>query len=119
MSVKYRTRFVGEFASELLDTPHNLLGCIEQLVCSRARIFVGTYKSTFTSYIHRMRGYMRDVDQKQFLYTHAKYPYDYTSDKEGVGLARKGPTWSAISGGQPYWGREFLEAWEETEVSMW
>ena len=119
LSAVYRTRFLGDFAGELSDTLHSLLGCIEQLVCSRSRVFVGTYKSTFTSYIHRLRGYMRDVDQKQFLYTHARYPEDYTDDKGGVGLARKGPTWSAIGGGQPFWGREFLEAWEETEVSMW
>lgn len=30
---------------------------IESIVCSRAKVFVGTYYSTFTGYIHRLRGY--------------------------------------------------------------
>ena len=30
---------------------------VESIVCSRAVLFAGTYFSTFTGYIHRMRGY--------------------------------------------------------------
>ncbi len=30
---------------------------IESIVCARAKAFAGTYRSTFTGYIHRMRGY--------------------------------------------------------------
>jgi hypothetical protein len=30
---------------------------IESIVCSRAKLFAGTYFSTFTGYIHRLRGY--------------------------------------------------------------
>ena len=62
---------------------------------------------------------MPDIEQKQFLFTHAKYPSAYTDDVPGVGVGRKGPTWSAIGGGQPFWGREFAESWEETQVAMW
>lgn len=35
----------------------NLFGMIETIVCSRAKVFAGTYFSTFTGYIHRLRGY--------------------------------------------------------------
>ena len=35
----------------------NQHGMIESLVCSRAKAFAGTYYSTFTGYIHRLRGY--------------------------------------------------------------
>ena len=33
------------------------MGVIEFIVCSRALIFAGTFMSTFTGHIHRMRGY--------------------------------------------------------------
>ena len=35
----------------------NVHGQIESIVCSRAKKFAGTYYSTFTGYIHRLRGY--------------------------------------------------------------
>jgi hypothetical protein len=36
----------------------NFLGMIDQVVCTRASLFVGTWFSTFTGYITRMRGYL-------------------------------------------------------------
>lgn len=35
----------------------NKHGMVESIVCSRAKAFAGTYYSTFTGYIHRLRGY--------------------------------------------------------------
>jgi hypothetical protein len=35
----------------------NTIGMIESIVCTRAKAFAGTYYSTFTGYIHRLRGY--------------------------------------------------------------
>ncbi len=37
--------------------PYAWIGPIEQLICAQARRFVGNDLSTFTSYIHRLRGY--------------------------------------------------------------
>lgn len=34
------------------------IGSVETAVCSRARVFVGTQKSTFTGYINRLRGWV-------------------------------------------------------------
>ena len=39
------------------DIPGHYYGMIEQLVCSRGEHFVGTFYSTFTGYINRLRGY--------------------------------------------------------------
>jgi hypothetical protein len=36
----------------------NYLGMIDQVVCTRGEKFVGTWFSTFTGYITRMRGYL-------------------------------------------------------------
>ena len=35
----------------------NQYGMVESIVCSRANSFAGTYFSTFTGYIHRLRGF--------------------------------------------------------------
>eukprot|EP01035_Chromulina_nebulosa_P026284 gene26284-34378_t len=35
----------------------NMYGMLDSIVCSRAKVFAGTYFSTFTGYIHRLRGY--------------------------------------------------------------
>eukprot|EP00310_Coccolithus_braarudii_P009550 CAMPEP_0183375714 /NCGR_PEP_ID=MMETSP0164_2-20130417/118183_1 /TAXON_ID=221442 /ORGANISM="Coccolithus pelagicus ssp braarudi, Strain PLY182g" /LENGTH=413 /DNA_ID=CAMNT_0025552911 /DNA_START=18 /DNA_END=1259 /DNA_ORIENTATION=+ len=121
LRAQYRTRFLSDYHHLLRnDTPPKLFGCVEQLVCSRGRVFVGTYFSTFTSYIHRLRGYMGDVRHKSFLYSHLRYPEDYRdsslSGLKAVGsLGRDGPSWSAIANSQASWAREYVEAWEDTE----
>ena len=40
----------------LRDANPNTFGMLESIVCSRAKLFAGTYFSTFTGYIHRLRG---------------------------------------------------------------
>ena len=35
----------------------NIFGMIDTIIASRGRIFVGTWFSTFTGYINRLRGY--------------------------------------------------------------
>jgi hypothetical protein len=40
---------------------------IDQVVCTRGDIFVGTWFSTFTGYITRMRGYMGYADTTVFF----------------------------------------------------
>jgi hypothetical protein len=106
-------KFWSDFHSKLgLDKiPKILIGCVESVVCARADVFVGTQKSTFSGYIHRMRGYMPDVEQKELLEAQAKFPTDYYRNLNGK------PSWGtfphgAYGGGHPYWGREYKEAWE-------
>ena len=59
----YETVYIDEFIFEnyrdryleLPFTDFNALTILNQLVCSAAGLFIGTYRSTFTSIIHRMR----------------------------------------------------------------
>ncbi|KAM3572274.1 hypothetical protein VYU27_005714 [Nannochloropsis oceanica] len=57
---RYRLRFYKDFYAPdgLGDMNPNLAGMVEQIIASGARTFVGTYFSTFTGYITRMRGYL-------------------------------------------------------------
>lgn len=54
----YNILFLSDFVHELGDVDPNLYGMIEQIVCAHAGTFVGTYLSTFSAYITRIRGYL-------------------------------------------------------------
>eukprot|EP00757_Euglenozoa_sp_SAG-D1_P004004 gene4004-2253_t len=47
------------------DTPAYKLPIIENILCSKARLFFGTRLSTFTSLIHRLRGFDPEVENKE------------------------------------------------------
>lgn len=49
--------------------PYAWIGPIEQLVCAPARRFIGTDLSTFTSYIHRLRGYLPAADDNAYYHS--------------------------------------------------
>lgn len=55
----YNLRFLDDFknVAKLDDIDPNLFGMIDTVIASRGRLFVGTWFSTFTGYINRMRGY--------------------------------------------------------------
>lgn len=55
----YDLRFLGDYFEKAgLDKLHSsLLGMVEIAVASRGRLFVGTWHSTFSGYIMRLRGY--------------------------------------------------------------
>jgi hypothetical protein len=55
----WKIRFLRDYikAGYIADVNPNVHGMVESIVCSRAKKFAGTYYSTFTGYIHRLRGY--------------------------------------------------------------
>ncbi|KAH9260268.1 hypothetical protein BASA81_001438 [Batrachochytrium salamandrivorans] len=105
-----KVKFWSDFHDQLNlgDIKKIWIASVESIVCSRGRVFVGTQKSTFSGYIWRMRGYMHDVGQKEYLEAQTTYP-------EGYYTALPGPSWGsfpsgAFGGGHPYWGREYHES---------
>jgi hypothetical protein len=74
---------------------------IEQVICAQGRIFVGTYWSTFSGYIMRMRGYKGYGKRSYFALP--KYRDKMIVNDE----RRKGAGW---------W-REWPEAWENIDAS--
>lgn len=82
----------------------NLIGCIEQLVCTRARVFIGNKLSTLSSYAYRLRGYMDDVFDESY--------YDNTTPcKLTVEQLKMAPTPSWAGQSVASWTREFPEVW--------
>ena len=74
-------------------------GIVEMIICAQAGMFVGSWGSTFTGYIHRLRGYMPLVMDKRMLYTDGRF-----SDHRAF------PLWAENSNaGQIAWMREWPE----------
>ena len=53
----YDLLFLDDFKDLIKGINTNYYGMLDQLVTSRGKIFFGTYFSTFTGFINRMRGY--------------------------------------------------------------
>lgn len=76
-------------------------GIIEMIICAQAGIFIGSWASTFSGYIHRLRGYMPGVADKRQLWTDSS-----KSDRRAY------PSWSAgFNAGQISWMREWPEGY--------
>jgi hypothetical protein len=68
------------------EIPSHNIGMIEQIICARSKTFVGTFVSTFTSYINRLRGYMRDIEDKRVLTFSKKYDENFVDAEIFDGL---------------------------------
>ena len=53
----YDVHYLHDFTETLFDVNPNFFGLVEQVVASRSRFFFGTYYSTFSSFVVRLRGY--------------------------------------------------------------
>jgi hypothetical protein len=78
------------------DINIDLIGPIEQIICTEAITFIGNKLSTFSSYIYRLRGYMKHITDKRFL----TYNVECHPDVE------EGYWWVAT------WARDYSEVFE-------
>jgi hypothetical protein len=67
----YEVFFYDDIASPNISTNH--ISMIEQIICARGISFVGTFVSTFSSYINRLRGYMSDIEDKRIINFSSQY----------------------------------------------
>ena len=97
-----RVRFLSNYseAAGLDKLDPNIMGMIDTIVASRGRLFVGTWFSTFTGYINRMRGYNGMSGITSFYSTpDRKYNTHKWENPEKVLTAREWPTaWIGIDG---------------------
>lgn len=59
LAIHYELRFLDDYwdLAGLGNLDPNYMGMIDTIVASRGRAFAGTFFSTFTGYINRLRGY--------------------------------------------------------------
>mmetsp|Transcript_16225 Transcript_16225/g.16353 ORF Transcript_16225/g.16353 Transcript_16225/m.16353 type:complete len:260 (+) Transcript_16225:210-989(+) len=103
----YQIRFFKDF---LTDLSHNNLhlnpmhdGMIEQIICANSYTFIGTPRSSFTSYITRLRGYYKD----------GRYARTYYTTEQERNQLYDEPDLIA-----PFWAREFAVAHTDIDDDM-
>lgn len=103
----YDVSFLGDFSTMLSDINPNYFPLVEQMVASRGRIFIGTFFSTFSAYIARLRGYYsvkemhaRDGGLRNTFFLPGKW-------KKEMHL------YQAIH--KPLYGRDFPVAWRDID----
>ena len=78
-------------------------GPVEMIICSLAGAFVGTWASTYSGYVHRLRGYMPFTADKRILFQQAS-----RNNQEF-----RHPSWAAAKDlHQVAWQREWVEAFQ-------
>jgi hypothetical protein len=82
------------------DLDANYIPIIEQLICTRSIKFIGNKLSTLSSYIYRLRGYMNDIEDKNYYLNTEKYNSElqevFTTDNSYIAN----------------WAREYKDAWQ-------
>ena len=87
----------------------NYFPLVEQIVASRAKVFVGTFYSTFSAYISRLRGYY-SVKEKQDGYITGNLPNTYFLPSK---YKKEMVLYQAVH--DPLFAREFPVAWRDID----
>jgi hypothetical protein len=104
---------LSDFGHLVKDVNHNYYGMIDQLVASTGKTFVGTYYSTFSGYINRLRGY-RSQKEKRGDYNNGGVDSYYYAANPGQ-RRFKNLLRSYRSVRQAFWPTEFPVCWRDLD----
>jgi len=109
----FKLRYLDDYFDScgLGEVNKNYYGMIDQIISAYGRVFFGTWFSTFTGYITRMRGYL-GMDDRTNWYFHLPKK-DAFQPRPGVG--RDGGHGEEYWPETPYYKREWPLAWKEVE----
>mmetsp|Transcript_11694 Transcript_11694/g.15268 ORF Transcript_11694/g.15268 Transcript_11694/m.15268 type:complete len:621 (-) Transcript_11694:154-2016(-) len=101
---RYKIRFLDDYmdSCDLHSINKNYYGMIDQIISSYGRIFFGTWFSTFTGYITRMRGYLGFENRSNWYFHKPKKEAFQHHDKE----------WWPDT---PFYKREWPVAWTDID----
>lgn len=105
----YDVTFIGDFGFLLTDINPNYFPLVEQIVASRGRVFFGTFFSTFSAYVARLRGY-HSVKEKQDRYMTGELHNTFFLPSQ---YKREMRLYQAIK--MPLYGRDFPIAWRDID----
>ena len=105
--------FLSDFQHLIKDLDPNYYGMVEQLVCAKGDKFVGTYYSTFSAYINRVRGYHAQKS-RSLKAMQGSLNSEYMGHKDSFRDVMK--SYMSISG--QYWTREWPSAWRDIDFDV-
>lgn len=108
--------YLEDFKDLLNDLDPNYYGMLDQLIASTGDIFIGTFYSTFSGFINRLRGYR---SQKAQLpgYELGKIQSYYTYGDQGLRGARD-MMLNYRSVRQSFWTNEFPVGWRDLDYGL-
>lgn len=109
---RYKIYFMDDFKDMLEGVNTNYYGMIDQLVASRGRTFIGTFFSTFTGYINRVRGYHSQKDKTKGWELGIIDSYYYIPVEKKNEMRKYRP----IS--PPMWRKEFAVGWRDLDKGI-
>lgn len=108
----YNLYFLKDFKHLIKDVNANYMGMLDQRIASRGRTFVGSYFSTFTGYINRMRGYHSQMDKLPGYENGELNSYYYVPVRNKDQMR----VYHAIRA--PMWAREFPIGWRDIDQDL-
>jgi len=110
----YHIYFLDDFVEHIVEINSNFYGMLDQRIASRGRTFIGTYFSTFTGYINRMRGYHAQQSgiPKDALEQGTMNSWYYVP-KQNVDAVSEYRTITP-----PMWAREFPLGWRDIDQGI-
>lgn len=109
----YNIYFLHDFKKEIHDTFNvNYFGMLDQRIASRGRTFIGSYFSTFTGYINRMRGYHAHKGKWPGYELGKPQSYFYVPKRHREDMQH----YHAIH--PPFWAREFPVGWRDIDHDL-
>jgi len=108
----YDIVFLKDFEYLIKDVNSNYHGMLDQLIASRGNTFFGTYYSTFTAFINRIRGYYSLRDKLRGYEKGELKSFYFYPDNQVNAMVKYTPI------KQPFWGREFPLGWRDIDEDI-
>jgi len=111
----YDVRYLDDYSRFLGGVNDDVHSLVEMMIAARSETFVGCYWSTFTGYIHRLRGY---YSQKEKLPGYENGELRRSHHYNSVSFVQKNEyrVYKAVK--RPAWYREFPIAWRDIDRSV-
>jgi len=108
----YDVVYLSDFKDLISNLNVSYYPMLDQIIASKGRVFFGTYLSTFTGYITRLRGYYATKNQLDgYLEGSTKSYYFYPDHQKYTLLEYRNVE-------QPFWTNEYPAAWRNIDKGI-
>jgi GDP-fucose protein O-fucosyltransferase len=108
----YNVRYLSDYESLLDGLNTNYFGMVDQLVAAQGETFMGTYFSTYTAYIIRLRGYYA-IKRRYPGYEYGITQSYYLAKPQARFYSRLPRSYRSPR--PPYWQEEFPVGWRDID----